>query len=119
MAKISRWVCLLVLFDMRNPMLTTYIRPTTAPLHDAATSITSGNAAPSLTNSSNEVASAAVATSVVANADGVAAFIVSGVDLTRYMKPPSNDTPFERFLKEENVLERIVSSPWSYRIQKL
>jgi hypothetical protein len=49
-----------------------------------------------------------------------AAVVVSGIDLTPYLiYAPSQDTPFERFLKDEDRLGRLASSPWVARIHKL
>lgn len=45
--------------------------------------------------------------------------VVSGQDLTHYMNASCADTPFERFLKEENGLQRLASSPWLARVNKL
>ena len=49
----------------------------------------------------------------------IGAIDVSGQELTRYILAPSEDTPFERFLKEENKLHRLASSPWLSRVNKL
>jgi hypothetical protein len=56
---------------------------------------------------------------LVANTACVAAVNVSGIDLTQYTQPPSEDTPFEEFLKDKNGLERLAASPWLCRIHKL
>lgn len=51
--------------------------------------------------------------------DRISAVVVSGHDLTRYLDVPSVETPFERFLKEENGLQRMATSPWICRVNKL
>ena len=51
--------------------------------------------------------------------DRISAVAVSGHDLTQYLDVPSVDTPFERFLKAENRLQRMATSPWICRVNKL
>jgi hypothetical protein len=42
-----------------------------------------------------------------------------GIDLSEYLLPTSNDSPLERFLKEEDRLGEMSSSPWVARKNKL
>jgi hypothetical protein len=44
---------------------------------------------------------------------------VFGIDLSEYLLATSNDSPLERFLKEENRLGEMASSPWVARKNKL
>ena len=44
---------------------------------------------------------------------------VFGIDLSEYLLATSNDSPLERFLKEENRLGEMSSSPWVARKNKL
>jgi hypothetical protein len=44
---------------------------------------------------------------------------VFGIDLSEYMQEPSDETPFERFLGDENRLGEMASQPWVGRGCKL
>jgi hypothetical protein len=44
---------------------------------------------------------------------------VFGIDLSEYLLATSNDPPLKRFLKEENRLGEMSSSPWVARKNKL
>lgn len=44
---------------------------------------------------------------------------VFGIDLSEYVQAPSYETPFERFLRDEDRLGEMASQPWAGKGHKL
>ncbi len=62
---------------------------------------------------------AIAADSTISKAAGEERVTVFDIDLSEYMQPPSDDSPLARFLKNEDRLGEMSSSPWEARTHKL
>lgn len=62
---------------------------------------------------------AVTADTTISKAAGGECVTVFDIDLSEYIQPPSNDSPLMRFLKNEDRLGEMSSSPWVARTHKL
>ena len=108
--RIDFFSCLLVLMEL--------IRAIEDPLM-VALNLMLGNSLPRSKDCTRGASCKPTTARVAANVVGVSTVMVSGMDLTQYMQPPSDDTPFDRFLKAENGLGRLATLPGSSRTHKL
>jgi hypothetical protein len=62
---------------------------------------------------------AVAADTTISKAAGGESVTVFDIDLSEYIQPPSNDSPLVRFLKNDDRLGEMSSSPWVARTHKL